>query len=394
MELIDIGRAATVVKTRIMAGGRTLARLDRGDASPPAFGRCDADRLRDRLRGASGVLASDYGLGILGLPVMPGSARGHPEGSCPSSGIRIPAGRARSPAPRSSRPTRTRPPSSPEIPAGGLDGSIQQARRLAQIWDCDSVAVTRGGRGVTLAGRDGLPRIVPVDRVDDADTCGAGDAFAAAAAAALAEGEDVGLAVELAVARAGPLRPAGSGLRATGHPAPSSTRWGSRERRASDVAARVRAAGGTVVLAGGCFDLLHAGHVAYLQAARNLGDCLIVALNSDSSVRGLKGPDRPLMRAEDRIRVLEALRCVDAVEVFHESTPPAVIERLRPHVFAKGGDYTEASVPEASLVRALGGQVVLLPLLSGRSSTRLVEAARGAGPQDEEEESCADPRTA
>jgi len=132
-----------------------------------------------------------------------------------------------------------------------------------------------------------------------------------------------------------------------------------------------------VVLAGGCFDLLHAGHVAYLETARALGDCLVVAVNDDASVRRLKGPDRPVVGVQDRVRVLESLRCVDAVEVFGESTPSAVIERIKPDIFAKGGDYTHGSLPEAGLVEALGGQVVLLPLLAGRSSSRLVAAARG-----------------
>src|SRR5205814_4703678 len=103
-----------------------------------------------------------------------------------------------------------------------------------------------------------------------------------------------------------------------------------------DVARRVRASGGTVVATGGCFDLLHAGHVHTLQAARALGDCLIVCMNADESVRRLKGPGRPVVNQNDRARVLGALGCVDAVAVFSEDTPVAVLEQLRPHVFVKG----------------------------------------------------------
>ena len=141
------------------------------------------------------------------------------------------------------------------------------------------------------------------------------------------------------------------------------------------LAERVRAAGGTVVATGGCFDLLHAGHVLLLRTARALGDCLIVLLNSDDSVRRLKGPDRPLQRAEDRAEVLAALGSVDAVLVFDEDTPEQALRRLRPHLFAKGGDYTGATLPEAAALEEWGGQAVVLPYLSGRSTTTIVQEA-------------------
>ena len=140
--------------------------------------------------------------------------------------------------------------------------------------------------------------------------------------------------------------------------------------------ARVRAAGGTVVATGGCFDLLHPGHVATLRAARGLGDCLVVCINSDESVRRLKGPSRPLVAAPDRARVLEALEFVDAVVVFDEDTPAEVLDRLRPDVWAKGGDYAGADLPEAAVLRGWGGQAVVLPYLDGHSTTALVERSR------------------
>jgi D-beta-D-heptose 7-phosphate kinase / D-beta-D-heptose 1-phosphate adenosyltransferase len=142
---------------------------------------------------------------------------------------------------------------------------------------------------------------------------------------------------------------------------------------ALELVAAVRARGGTVVATGGCFDLLHAGHVATLRAARALGDCLVVCLNSDDSVRRLKGPERPLVRQADRVAVLEALGCVDAVVPFDERTPEAVLQRLRPDVFAKGGDYALADLPEAALLASWGGQAVVLPYLEGRSTTQLMK---------------------
>jgi rfaE bifunctional protein nucleotidyltransferase chain/domain len=141
--------------------------------------------------------------------------------------------------------------------------------------------------------------------------------------------------------------------------------------------AEIRARGGRIVATGGCFDLLHAGHVGLLREARRLGDCLVVCLNSDSSVRALKGPGRPLVPAEDRARILTALECVDAVLVFGEPTPVAVLDRLRPDVWVKGGDYASNELTEAAVVRRHGGEVVLLPYLSRHSTTALVAAARG-----------------
>jgi rfaE bifunctional protein nucleotidyltransferase chain/domain len=145
------------------------------------------------------------------------------------------------------------------------------------------------------------------------------------------------------------------------------------------ILAQVRARRGTVVATGGCFDLLHIGHLATLQAARRLGDCLIVCLNSDASVHRLKGPDRPLTSEVDRGRLLAALKCVDAVVVFDEDTPEAVLSWLRPDVWVKGGDYADGGpdLPEADLVRRWGGQTVIVPYLDGRSTTRTIAAARG-----------------
>lgn len=120
-----------------------------------------------------------------------------------------------------------------------------------------------------------------------------------------------------------------------------------------------RAQGKRVVLANGCFDLLHVGHVRYLQGARALGDALVVGLNSDASVRRLKGPGRPVMPAVERAELVAAVRDVDAVVVFEEDSAETLITRLRPDIHAKGTDYTEQSVPERATVEALGARVAI-----------------------------------
>src|SRR4029453_10507564 len=144
--------------------------------------------------------------------------------------------------------------------------------------------------------------------------------------------------------------------------------------RGIQLARTVRANGGTVVATGGCFDLLHAGHARTLAAARSMGDCLIVCLNSDDSVRRLKGPHRPIVSMEDRAELLLALSCVDAVVIFDEDTPEACLNQLRPDIWVKGGDYEPHELPEASLVPAWGGRCVTVPFHPARSTSGLAAA--------------------
>jgi rfaE bifunctional protein nucleotidyltransferase chain/domain len=151
-----------------------------------------------------------------------------------------------------------------------------------------------------------------------------------------------------------------------------------QEPSARDAVAAVRARGGTVVATSGCFDLLHAGHVSALRAARALGDHLVVCLNSDASIRRLKGPGRPLVDERDRAALLRSLECVDGVVVFDEERPVRALEELRPDIFVKGGDYGSATLPETAVLARWGGQAVIVPYLEGRSTTRLVEEVRRA----------------
>ena len=268
------------------------------------------------------------------------------------------------------------------FPPQGRDGSLRDITtslaEARQEWRAKAVAVTLGRRGALLLDGDGAPHLVPAPAVASGDPCGAGDCFVAALAAGLLAGGVLSEAVIAAVGAASRFVADGgaAGLAAPGpvrpHPAEG------RSDPATDATARceqVRAAGGTVVVAGGCFDLLHAGHVALLQEARRLGECLIVALNSDASVRRLKGGHRPIVPERDRAAVLESLACVDAVAIFDEDEPTALLQRLRPHVFAKGGDYAGRALPESDVLAEWGGQTVVLPYLDGRSTTALLQVA-------------------
>lgn len=134
-----------------------------------------------------------------------------------------------------------------------------------------------------------------------------------------------------------------------------------------------RAHGETIVTTNGVFDVLHVGHVRYLEQARHLGDRLVIGINTDNCTARLKGPSRPFVPQEERAELLAALNCVDYVTMFGESTPEALLAALKPDVHAKGGDYDIESLPETATVRGHGGRIVILPFVAGRSTTELVD---------------------
>jgi rfaE bifunctional protein nucleotidyltransferase chain/domain len=144
-------------------------------------------------------------------------------------------------------------------------------------------------------------------------------------------------------------------------------------KAAAEQVRRWKEAGLRIVFTNGCFDLLHVGHARYLQQAREQGDLLVVGVNTDTSVRRLKGPQRPLVPEGERAELLAALEYVDHVTLFDEDTPEVLIAEVRPHVHVKGGDYRTDDLPEAPLVRRLGGEVVILPFTEGRSTSSLVQ---------------------
>ncbi|MFI8962563.1 D-glycero-beta-D-manno-heptose 1-phosphate adenylyltransferase [Streptomyces sp. NPDC053493] len=276
------------------------------------------------------------------------------------------------------------------VPAGDIASSpaasslrvhAERGAALARGWRATYVAVTLGADGalLTRAG-SAAPLLVPAVQAGGGDPCGAGDCFAAAVTVALADGALPAEAVERGVAQAAAFVAAG-GAAAVPDASAGRRPAGSRDRApdAFALARAVRSRGGTVVATGGCFDLLHAGHVGLLERAGRIGDCLIVCVNSDASLARLKGPGRPLTPLADRMRVLAALGSVDAVVSFDEDTPERLLARLRPDVWVKGGDYSADGLPETEVLRRWGGQTVVLPYLDGRSTTSLADrAARAA----------------
>lgn len=139
----------------------------------------------------------------------------------------------------------------------------------------------------------------------------------------------------------------------------------------------LRDGGQRVVFTNGCFDILHAGHVRYLNKARSFGDCLVLGLNTDSSVSRIKGPSRPINSQLDRAEVVGALKSVDYVVFFDEPTAEALIRQVRPDVYVKGGDYTLDTLPEGQIVLGYGGKVELVQLVEGRSTTNVIARIKG-----------------
>ncbi|MBW3549228.1 MAG: D-glycero-beta-D-manno-heptose 1-phosphate adenylyltransferase, partial [Actinobacteria bacterium] len=396
VEVVDLGcdGGATVEKVRVLCDGRSLLRVDRGGGG--AVGALTAE-ARAAIGWADGVLVADYGRGVAACAGVRAAlsdrlAAGgcvvwdpHPRGAIPVSGVTVVTPNAvEASAFAVAIASDGMEGNEPSVTADGravLDAA-GCATRLAAAWGCQWICVTRGASGAVLCGGNGGSSLAfAAPGVHGGDPCGAGDRFATSVAAALAGGADAPTAIAAAVEAAtafvavggaaatrlgqggGPTSP---GCNPSARPTPSAD-------GASALVERVRARGGTVVATGGCFDLLHAGHVQTLQAARALGDALVVCLNGDASVRRLKGADRPLVGEDDRAAVLRALGCVDAVAIFDEDTPVELLHRLRPHLWAKGGDYAHEQLPETDALRAWGGRTVILPFVDGRSTSRLIE---------------------
>ncbi|HEX5996023.1 MAG TPA: PfkB family carbohydrate kinase [Jiangellales bacterium] len=390
-------------KTRVLARGQVVVRFDEGGPGQPVDPPVDV--LRHVLRAADAVLVSDYGAGTTRHPAIrnvlaavaprvPTVWDPHPRGGDPVPGV------IATPNLAEAAEAASRAGLDVEADAGAL------AAALCELWRANAVCVTAGAAGAHLAVAPDETVALPAPWPASGDTCGAGDRFVSAVVKAMAEGAGLPEAAASGVAEATAWVAAGGVNAHVERPAPpvglgEPGRAEKSHRAASngllpfdapsggvhsngagstgaEAVAAVRARGGTVVATGGCFDIVHAGHVSCLEAARRMGDALVVLINSDASVRRLKGPGRPVMTAAERARVLLALSCVDAVEVFDEDDPRAALDRLRPDIWVKGADYSGKPIPEAPLVEGWGGRVALVPYLDGHSTTSILRRSAGS----------------
>lgn len=258
---------------------------------------------------------------------------------------------------------------------------IDVGQQLREQMDLEALVMTRSEEGMSIFTRDGQHTCLPTRAREVFDVSGAGDTVMTMFGLALANGlsmreaaEAANVAAGIVVGKVGTSTVTAQEILAevSLREAHSDQKIVSRENLARHLAQQ-RSDQRSVVFTNGCFDLLHVGHVKYLQAARRLGDLLVLGLNSDASIRRLKGPNRPLIAQDERAHILAALNCIDYVVIFEEDTPLELIEALRPDILVKGGDYTPEGVVGKELVESWGGRIELIQFVDGKSTTGIVE---------------------
>jgi len=377
----------TTIKTRVMGNRRQMIRIDAEQAAP--LPESDREHLLTvaaaRLAQADVLLLSDYAKGTLtedlcrrlitlargyGLPVLvdpKGKDFGRYAGATlitPNRGeLALAAG----------------------VAAQDLDALVAAGSVMRNTLNLESLVLTLSEQGLVLIEVDGTYRI-PATALEVYDVSGAGDTVIATLAAGLAAGlrridtaRLANLAAGIVVGKTGTVPITARELVAALN---KEAACGQAEKicdteEAQAQVHRWQAAGERVVFTNGCFDLLHVGHVTCLERARRYGHRLVVGLNTDASVRRLKGPERPLIGQADRARVLAALAAVDVVVLFNQDTPLTLIKQLRPNVLAKGADYLEEQVVGAAEVKSWGGQVALVSLVENRSTTSIIARMKG-----------------
>ena len=373
----------TTVKTRFVAGGQQMLRLDEEEAGPvdAATEAALLAAIRAALEGARALILSDYAKGVLTDRVLAGAI-----GAARAAGVPVVVDPKRQDFAAYAGATVVAPNALEIARATGLAAGDDEAAAIAcrvalEQARAEAILLKRSEKGLTLLPRDGEAMHVPTRAREVADVSGAGDTLVAAFALALAAGA--------ALAEAARLANEAAGLAVAHHGTAAVTRaelaaalhqgevlaLDDKIVSEAEALARVaawRAAGLAVGFTNGCFDLIHPGHVRLLARARAACDRLVVALNTDASVQRLKGPERPVQSEAARATVMASIASADLVVLFDEDTPERLIRAIRPDVLIKGADYTVATVVGADFVQAHGGRVVLIPLEAGHSTTATI----------------------
>ncbi|MGE5345812.1 MAG: D-glycero-beta-D-manno-heptose 1-phosphate adenylyltransferase [Acidithiobacillales bacterium] len=377
-------RRTTPVKRRMVSEGRQLLRVDQeisAGLSPEAEAELREAAIR-AVAEADVLLLSDYAKGTLTPGITSALLAAARRKGIPA--LVDPKGRdyARYRGAAIVTPNRKELETVSGEAASDLDAVAALGQRLRDELALDALLVKLSAEGMLLLERGRPPCRIRSRAREVFDVTGAGDTVLAALGVALGAGLDRPAAAEVA------NRAAGCAVARVGT---APVHWAdlldgltaAPEEKLLDrghlgaVCGTLRRAHRRVVFTNGCFDLLHPGHIRLLTEARKLGDFLVVGLNSDASVRKLKGPERPILSERDRAQVLGGLDAVDAVVLFDEETPERLLEAVRPDVLVKGGDYTEATVVGAPFVRSYGGTVALVPLVPGTSTTAMVSRMKG-----------------
>lgn len=373
----------TSIKTRYLSRNQQLMRADWETQAPlpPETGALILDAAAAAMADCAVVVLSDYGKGVLGgdsAAVLIDAAR-----SAGKTVIVDPKGPdfGRYRGAHVLTPNRRELGEATEMPVQDDDEIVAAARTLIKDYGIETVLVTQSRDGMTIVAGDGGVTHLGAEAREVFDVSGAGDTVVSALAAALAAGANMELGAELANVAAGIV----VGKVGTAVAYASDVTAALHQRHLSTAEAKVmaldpaldrietwRRRGLKVGFTNGCFDLLHPGHVSLLKQARDAGDRLVVGLNSDSSARGLKGPERPVQTEAARAAVLASLAAVDMVVIFSEETPEKIITALRPDILVKGADWALDKVVGAGFVQGYGGKVLLVDLEEGHSTTATI----------------------
>ena len=398
-DLVELDGWSTIQKVRVVSRQQQLLRSDFEAPLPGAAAEALAAKLPAHLPNASVLILSDYDKGTIAPPAYAGLSIGRESGSgghnaasatmtsdliaaARRSGVAIVVDPKFKPFGAYAGASLLKPNRQEFAAAVGKVGDVQtlgeKAQSLCKELDIGALVVTAGAEGMTVVD-GGQVRHLPAHPVEVYDVTGAGDTAAAVLGVAAGLGWPpldgarlANMAASLVVAKSGTASVSGPELAYAAAQAGADRGALSRDQLMLAVAA-ARQAGERIVFTNGCFDILHAGHVTYLEQARRLGDRLLVAVNDDASVARIKGPHRPINPLQRRMRVLAGLQSVDWVVGFPEDTPQALISQVRPDVLAKGGDYRRDQVVGADSVAAYGGKVEVLGLVEDCSTSAVLK---------------------
>jgi len=367
----------TITKTRVQSRGQQLIRLDREELAVAEPARAIVEALVAALNEVDAVVLSDYGKGALAQAAELIKA-------CRDAGLPVLVDPKGTDFERYRGASLLTPNQSEfEAVAGAISSDaelIERADRMVRDLDLEAIVVTRSEKGMLVVQADGEPVLLTTQAREVFDVTGAGDTVIATLAGALASGSELrdaaalaNLAAGLVVRKIGVASVTPSELQVALHRRGQGGRGLVSESELLSRVEEARARREKVVMTNGCFDVLHAGHVAYLEEAKSLGDRLVVAVNDDPSVRRLKGESRPVNALPDRMAVLAGLAAVDWVVPFSEDTPARLIGAVMPDVLVKGGDYRPEEIAGAKDVLANGGEVRVLAFREGHSSSRIIE---------------------
>jgi D-beta-D-heptose 7-phosphate kinase/D-beta-D-heptose 1-phosphate adenosyltransferase len=386
--VIEVPGRRTLAKSRVLTDGQMVVRFDQG--STRAIEGAAADALISALERAwtdcDVVIVSDYGYGVGTDDVVTCLERLQRSDPRPLAVDAKDPIRFRGVGVTAVKPNHAQALRLLEGTPGAWQGTGQRAERLMaagepilDVTGAQVAVVTLDREGAVAFERGRPPYRTYVRPLRNASAAGAGDTFVTALALALAAGAHTPAAAELASAASAVVLGKDGTAVCSGQELRAFLWGGAKADDPERVLTRLefdRSQGRRIVLTNGCFDILHRGHITYLNRAKALGDVLVVGINSDDSVRQLKGPERPVNPLDDRIEVLAALSCVDHIVAFDELTPVELVRAIRPDVFVKGGDYTREMLPEAPVVEQLGGTVHILPYVEDRSTTSIIERIR------------------